>query len=1343
MIRSVRIKVPLVDVLARIPNYGKFLKELVSNKHKIKQISSAFLSDESFAILQNKVPQKLRDPGSFLIPCNFNKAFSCNTLADLGASINLMSYSLYAKSSLKTLRPTKMSVRLANRSFQYSVGIAENMLVRVGKFTFPVVFVILEMEEDKEDFDALFDEGSKILHSIEGTILEEKLFSEFDEFMEMTIDEKSESEYDIKEPPFEKITVDYPRDHDSDDEICLVDNDMSRSMATETIGFGTKSLLERWTDSYGNGDYNEDTYDDDMCEGQDLPDKPQDICGSHGSNLYTILVEDMMKSSSICLLSKASKNKSWLWHRRLNHLNFGTINDLARKDLVIGLPRLMFEKDHICSACQLGKSKKHSHKPKAKNTIMEVLHTLHMDLCKPMRVRSINGKKYIFVIVDEYSRFTWVKFLRSKDETLEFVARFLTQIQVSLNKTVRFIRTDNGTEFVNQVLTEFYEKVGIFHQKSVPRTPQQNGVVEKRNRTLVEAARMIPVSPATTVQVSVISAGTPSSTTIDQDAPSPSHSSSTSEQQPLISHQGVAAGSTIIEDNPFAHADNDPFIHVFALEPSSEASSSEEASSAESTHVTQAHHHLRKSSKDHPLDNVIGNPSRPIYKVKLDGYGDVLKNKARLVAKGYRQEEGIDFEESFARVACIEAIRIFIANAASKNMTIYQIDDKTSFQNGELKKEVYKLGMDSCDPVDTPMVYRLKLDEDPLGILVDQNRFRSMVGSLMYLTASRPDHVFVVCMCARYQAPPTKNYLKALKRVFRYLRETINWGLCYSKDTAMALTAYADANHAGCQDTRRSTSGSAQFLGEKLILWMRSQLSDYGFAFNKIPLYCDNRGTIAFCCNNVQHSRSKHVDIRRHFIREQVEKVVVELYFVTTNYQLANIFNKAFPRERFEFLLSRLDNMANENVFAPAPTRSDDQIFPFAAWAKTRAYRFQLDEDWFRLDANLLRVALEITPIDQAHQFVSPPLGDAIMDFVNQLGYPGEIHFFVKTGDYAELMWEGFVQAIQTFLVDKANMGSPTKKGKKTKPHTISRMHPTTMPEMVAKHEQRIADAKEGGKKKTAPKANKPVKHAQAKQAKPATAKQPKPKHVKEKSTKPTLLPKADRGKVIKVQNVKSSFRLVDNPDEKQDQPAPETEPQCADAETGAETDKEINEGDTEILNIGQAGSDPGKTLESRPLPDDDKMDEDQAGSDPGKSHVALVGPNPKTMHDDFVALVYPEVHKSVKFLADEYVILEDPSSSFGTLSSMKNLDDTYTFGGQFFNDKSTKYEPGKHIVDAEVVSMVTVPIHQASTSVPPLFTSIIDLLPPKPAASPLPESFTVATTEIITTTLPLPPPPQ
>ncbi|GJR67590.1 retrovirus-related pol polyprotein from transposon TNT 1-94 [Tanacetum coccineum] len=148
-----------------------------------------------------------------------------------------------------------------------------------------------------------------------------------------------------------------------------------------------------------------------------------------------------------------------------------------------------YQKDHLCSACALGKSKKHSHKPKVEDSIQEKLYLLHMDLCGPMRIQSINERKYILVIVDDYSRFTWVKFLRSKDEVLEFVIKFLKMIQVRLNATVRNIRTDNGNEFVNHTLKAYYEEVEISHQTSVARTLQQNGVVERRNHTLVEAAR--------------------------------------------------------------------------------------------------------------------------------------------------------------------------------------------------------------------------------------------------------------------------------------------------------------------------------------------------------------------------------------------------------------------------------------------------------------------------------------------------------------------------------------------------------------------------------------------------------------------------------------------------------------------------------------------------------------------------------------------------------------------------------------------------------------------------------------------------------------------------------------
>nr|GEW33000.1 hypothetical protein [Tanacetum cinerariifolium] len=273
-----------------------------------------------------------------------------------------------------------------------------------------------------------------------------------------------------------------------------------------------------------------------------------------------------------------------------------------------------------------------------------------------------------------------------------------------------------------------------------------------------------------------------------------------------------------------------------------------------------------------------------IFKVKLDELGGVLKNKTRLVARRYRQEEGIDFEESFAPVARLEAIRIFIAYAAHKNMKFDQMDVKTAFLNNllheevyvsqpdrfvdqdnpnhvyKLKKDLYGLkqaphawydllssflifqkfskcdvdltlftrkegkdilmyGMESSDPVDTPMVEKSKLDANSQGKEVNPTRYHRMIASLMYLTSSRPDLVFSICMCVRYQAKPTKKHLHAVKRIFRYLKGTINMGLRYSQDSCIALAAFADVDHAGCHDTKRSTSGSMQLLGERLVKW--------------------------------------------------------------------------------------------------------------------------------------------------------------------------------------------------------------------------------------------------------------------------------------------------------------------------------------------------------------------------------------------------------------------------------------------------------------------------------------------------------------------------------------------
>nr|GFA78412.1 putative ribonuclease H-like domain-containing protein [Tanacetum cinerariifolium] len=567
------------------------------------------------------------------------------------------------------------------------------------------------------------------------------------------------------------------------------------------------------------------------------------LTGSRGNNLYTLSLQDMMASSPICLLSKASKTKSWLWHRWLSHLNFGAINHLARQGLVRGLPKLKFKKDHLCLACAIGKSAKKTHKPKSKDTNQEKLYLLHMDLCGPMRVESVNGKKYIPVIIDDYSRFTWVKFLRSKDETPKFIIKFLKMIQAEAVATVCFtqnrsiIRLRHG-KTPYELLHSKLPDLSFFHvfgalcyptndsenlSKLQPKadieifigyapTKKAFRIYNQRTRRIVEtihvdfdeltamAFEQSSLGPALNeMNPGIISSGlvqktspstsyvllpsphadstcSHSSTTVDQDAPSPSKSHTTTEIQSSVIPQDVGDDNLDME---VAHMGNDPLFGV----PIPEVTSAQSSSTASPQSIVQTNHliphHNSKWTKDHPLNNIIGQLSRPvstrlqlheqalfcyydafltsvepktykealtqscwieamqeelneferlevwelvprpyqvmvftlklIYKVKLDELGGILKNKARLVARGYLQKKGIDFEESFAPVARLEAIQIFPAYAAHKNMVVYQMDVKTAFLNGDLREEVYVSQPDGfMDPDNPNHVYKLK-----------------------------------------------------------------------------------------------------------------------------------------------------------------------------------------------------------------------------------------------------------------------------------------------------------------------------------------------------------------------------------------------------------------------------------------------------------------------------------------------------------------------------------------------------------------------------------------------------------------------------------------------------------
>nr|GEV60743.1 hypothetical protein [Tanacetum cinerariifolium] len=508
---------------------------------------------------------------------------------------------------------------------------------------------------------------------------------------------------------------------------------------------------------------------------------------------------------------EASKTKSWLWHRRLSHLNFGAINHLARQGLVRGLPKLKFKKDHLCSACAMGKSKKKSHKPKSEDTNQEILYLLHMDLCRPMCVESVNGKKYILVIIDDYSRFTWVKCLRSKDEAPDFIIKFLKMIQV-----------------------------GISHETSVAHSPQQNGVVKRRNRKLQPKADIgifIGYTPTKkafqiynkytrriveTIQVdfdeltAMASEQSSSGPALHEMTPAtislglvPKPTSSTPFVPPSrnewdmlfqrLFDQLLASSPSVDPPAPEVIAPLDEVIgpeHAESTGSPSSTTVEQDApspSKSQTTPKTQPPvipHDIEEDNHDievaHIVWELVPRPDKVmvitlkwVYKVKLDELGGILKNNVRLVVCGYRQEKGISFEESFAPVARLEAISIFLAFVAHKNMVVYQMDVKTAFFNGNLWEEVYvsqsdgfvdtdnpnhvyKLKKDlyglkqapracfeSCDPVDTPMVEKSKLDEDKEGKAVDPSHYRGMIGTLLYLTASRPDLQFAICMCDR------------------------------------------------------------------------------------------------------------------------------------------------------------------------------------------------------------------------------------------------------------------------------------------------------------------------------------------------------------------------------------------------------------------------------------------------------------------------------------------------------------------------------------------------------------------------------------------------------------------
>ncbi|GJR76449.1 putative ribonuclease H-like domain-containing protein [Tanacetum coccineum] len=1096
-------------------------------------------------------------------------------------------------------------------------------------------------------------------------------------------------------------------------------------------------------------------------------------------NLYTINLNNLSPRGNLaCLVAKASVDESVKWHRRMGHVNYKNMNRLVKGNLVRGLPPKLFKNDHTCVACCKGKQHKASYKAiTAVSSISEPLQLLHMDLFGPTSIRSIDHKYYCLVITDDYSRFCWVFFLEHKDETYPILKDFINLVENQLNKKVKAIRCDNGTEFKNAHIIELCGSKGIKRDYSNARTPQQNGVAERKNRTLIEAARtmladsklptmfwteavrtacyvlnrVLVTSPHNKTPYALLtgnipsvshfkpfgchvtilntsdhlgkfdgkadegyivgysasnrayrvynvpnkrveetmnlryleekpnvqglghewyfdldyltdtlgykrdkanqSAGTQEASTNPagtQDADSdsecdeqviivpsyPSHSIQEAEpkdtsgdevddspldsaeeifQQELARLKGqeqratsdakdaeelqkrastktvptgsipVPSGDTTIspgdvsvptggvpvptgsptdsffDDEPTTRfpspsdlGNNEPSPGIFSsssyddefgadlnnlastvevspvatkrintIHPQSliigdhtsavqTRSKVNKTTTGESAFISYIHDQQRDNHTDfqhclfacflsqvepRSVAQALEDPSwvdamqeemqqfkfqnvwvlvdlpegkyaigtKWILKNKRDARGIVVRNKARLVAQGHRQEEGIDYDEVFAPVARIEAIRLFLAFASYMGFMVYQMDVKSAFLYGRIDEEVYVTQPKGfVDPQHPKKVYKvvkalyglhqaprawyatlstfllkhgyrrgtidktlflkkhkrdiilvqvyvddiifgstkkawcdefealmkgefemsamgeltfflgLQVQQRPDGIFISQDKYvqeilkkfdlecvrtattpyeapkpksknepdspvnvhlyRSMIGSLMYLTASRPDIMFAVSACSRNQVTPTTSNLEAVKKIFKYLKGQPRLGLWYPRESPFVLEAYSDSDYAGANKDRKSTTGGCQFLGRRLIswqckkqtivatssteaeyvaaanccgqvLWIQNQLLDYGYNFMNTKIFIDNQSTICIVKNPVFHQRTKHIEIRHHFIRDANEKKLIQVLKIHTDDNVADLLTKAFDGPRFTHLV--------------------------------------------------------------------------------------------------------------------------------------------------------------------------------------------------------------------------------------------------------------------------------------------------------------------------------------------------------------------------------------------------------------------------------------------------------
>ncbi|KAG7564434.1 Ribonuclease H-like superfamily [Arabidopsis suecica] len=604
-----------------------------------------------------------------------------------------------------------------------------------------------------------------------------------------------------------------------------------------------------------------------------------------------------------------------LWHQRLGHMNTRNLATLVDKEIIRGVPKLKVEDKMICGPCNQGKQVKVQHKKIPDVQTKSALDLVHMDLMGPMQIESIAGKKYVFVLVDDFSRYTWVRFIREKSDTADSFRIWALQL-INERGGIKRIRSDHGGEFQNESMKDFCENHGIAHQFSAPRTPQQNGVVERKNRTLQEMARAMMHGNQVSQRCYILN---------DKDYLGKFDSKS--DEGMFLGYSETSTAFRIYNKRTCAIMESvnvvfdDHYVSKDTMKTRGVKLDFKKMTIARLESIRlflgmacilnfTVHQMDVKSAF---LNGIL---QEEVYVEQPKGFEDMMKPeyvfKLKKALYGLKQaprawyERLTNFllEKGYNRGSVDKTLFILEENKEIMMVQIY-VDDiifgstsqKLIVQSDEgiyisqstyAKKILKKFQMDKCKEAKTPMSTSLKLSRDENGTDVDVKTYRGMIGSLLYLTTSRPDLCLSVGVCARYQAKPKQSHLEAVKRILKYVRGTVELGIWYSRNSNQNLVGYCDADYAGN------------------LLWMKQMLSDYRLDSGVLQVYCDNQSAIDISKNPVQHSRTKHIDVRHHFIRELVEEKKVKIDHVGTEIQLADIFTKALDFNKFVTLRNSL-----------------------------------------------------------------------------------------------------------------------------------------------------------------------------------------------------------------------------------------------------------------------------------------------------------------------------------------------------------------------------------------------------------------------------------------------------